>query len=97
MKSIKTNLIFIVISLCLVNCSNKEQEEKCKSDYVMSVAKECAQAKIVYGLSKEVEDFDKKRKDESLDCNALRELYNSTVRQPLLIKQKQVLDSLRSK
>jgi len=97
MKSFKTTIFLSLMSLFLVNCKNKEKEEKCKSDYMMSVAKECAQAKVVYGLGKELEDFDKKRQDESLDCNALRELYDATIRQPMIKKQEAVLKELRKK
>jgi len=98
MKSFKTTLFLSLMSLFLVNCGNKEkeirekkrQDEKCKHDFIMSVSKECAEAKVVYEL--DIAGFLKKSEDESLDCNALRELYNTTIRQPMK-EMKPVLDT----
>ena len=102
MKNLKLTFTFGVILFLLINCSNKEKKEetkivnKCKERFLLSVAQKFVFAEKMYGLKKEVDEFNKMYHDENIDCDTFKEFYESKIEKAISVIHQQREDSLNN-
>jgi hypothetical protein len=99
MKTLIIIFTFGVISFFLINFSDKENDHtkpvnKCKESFALSVY----QKLVIYGrnnrLKKEVDEFNKLYNDQRIDCDDLKEFYESKIETVISFLNRQREDSL---